>query len=177
MAEGRNEEGRDRVEDPGTELPGPAETPKAAHYRQPGWFTRNVANKSVAGLTRVGLSIWGSRVLEVPGRATGRLQRVPVNVLELDGDRYLVSARGEGQWVRNVRAAAGRLDLLLGRTRTHWVASEVSGHDKTVVLRAYLRRWKMEVGAFFDGIDADSTDEEIEAVAPRHPVFLIRAAG
>jgi hypothetical protein len=57
------------------------------------------------------------------------------------------------------------------------VASEVSGHDKTVVLRAYLRRWKMEVGAFFDGIDADSTDEEIEAVAPRHPVFLIRAAG
>jgi hypothetical protein len=147
-----------------------------AHYLQPGWFTRRVANRAVAGLTTVGLSIWGSRVLEVPGRTTGRLQRVPVNVLELDGDRYLVSARGEGQWVRNVRAAAGRLDLLLGRRRTHWIASEVHGADKTIVLRGYLRRWKVEVGKFFDGADADSSDEEIEAIAARHPVFLLRAA-
>ncbi|MGH3579787.1 MAG: nitroreductase/quinone reductase family protein, partial [Mycobacterium sp.] len=104
-----------------------------AHYRQPGWFTRNVANRAVAGLTRAGLSIWGSRVLEVPGRSSGKLQRIPVNVLELDGNRYLVSARGEGQWVRNVRAASGHIVLVLGRRRTPWVATEIMGAEKTPV--------------------------------------------
>jgi len=147
-----------------------------AHYRPPGWFTRNVANRAVAGLTRAGLSIWGSRVLEVRGRSSGRLQRIPVNVLELDGNRYLVSARGEGQWVRNVRAAAGDLVLLLGRRRTRWVATEIGGAEKTAVLRGYLKRWKAEVGTFFDGVDADSSDAEIEAVAARHPAFVLRAA-
>ena len=39
----------------------------SSHYRQPGWVTRNVVNRIVAGLTRRGLSIWGSRVLEVTG--------------------------------------------------------------------------------------------------------------
>ena len=160
----------------GAEAMGSDRTPPADHYLRPGWFTRNVFNRSVAGLTRVGLSIWGSRVLEVRGRSTGKLQRVPVNVLELDGNRYLVSARGEGQWVRNVRAAGGRLDLVVGRRRTHWVATELDGAEKIRVLRAYLRKWKVEVGTFFEGVDADSSDEELAAIAPRHPVFQIRPA-
>jgi hypothetical protein len=176
MSEGRresqqNEQQKDMEDEVRHEVAG-----TGAHYRQPGWFTRNVANRAVAGLTRAGLSIWGSRVLEVPGRSSGKLQRIPVNVLELDGNRYLVSARGEGQWVRNVRAAAGHLVLLLGRRRTRWVATEIGGAEKTAVLRAYLRRWKAEVGTFFDGVDADSSDGEIEAIAGRHPVFVLRAA-
>ena len=40
---------------------------KTPHYRPPGWFTRNVMNRSVRWFTRRGLSVWGSRVLEVPG--------------------------------------------------------------------------------------------------------------
>lgn len=40
-------------------------------YVQPGWFTRNVFNRMVAGLTRLGVSVWGSRVLEVRGRTSG----------------------------------------------------------------------------------------------------------
>jgi hypothetical protein len=96
-------------------------------------------------------------------------------VLELDGRRYLVSARGEGEWVRNVRAADGALDLLLGRRREPVRAAELADADKVPVLRAYLRRWKAEVGAFFDGIDADSTDAEIAAIAHRHPVFVLSA--
>ena len=55
------------------------------HYREPGWFTRNVFNKSVAGLTRAGVSVFGSRVLEVRGRTTGEIRHTPVNLLELDG--------------------------------------------------------------------------------------------
>ena len=83
--------------------------------------------------------------------------------------------RGEGQWVRNVRANDGRLDLLLGRRRTHHVAAELADADKVAVLRAYLRRWKLEVGQFFDGVDADSSDEVILARAASHPVFRLDA--
>jgi AcrR family transcriptional regulator len=85
-------------------------------YRKPGWFTTHVFNRAVMLLTRAGISVWGSRVLEVAGRSSGQPRQVPVNLLSLGGDQYLVSARGTGQWVRNVRAADGRLDLLLGRT-------------------------------------------------------------
>ncbi|MGO9028275.1 MAG: nitroreductase/quinone reductase family protein [Acidimicrobiales bacterium] len=143
-------------------------------YRKPGWFTQHVFNNVVAVLTRSGISIWGSRVLEVAGRTTGLPRRVPVNLLSLENDHYLVSARGTGQWVRNVRAAGGRLDLLLGRRRQHWVATELTDDQKPPVLRAYLRRWKAEVGVFFDGVGADSTDEELRAIGPNHPVFVLR---
>jgi len=147
-----------------------------SHYRQPGWFTRNVFNRFVAWLTRRGVSVWGSRVLEVPGRTSGEPRQVPVNLLSLDGREYLVSPRGNGQWVRNVRANGGGLDLLLGRDRAHRIATEVDDADKVEVLRAYLKRWKAEVGVFFDGVSAASTDDEIAAIAPKHPVFLLDAA-
>jgi deazaflavin-dependent oxidoreductase (nitroreductase family) len=143
------------------------------HYRQPGWFTRNVFNRAVAGLTGLGISVWGSRVLEVPGRKTGEPRRTPVNVLTYEGEQYLVSPRGNGQWVRNVRANDGKLDLLLGRKRSHHTATELADGDKIDVLRAYLKRWKMEVGVFFDGVDAKSSDEELLAIAPKHPVFML----
>jgi deazaflavin-dependent oxidoreductase (nitroreductase family) len=143
------------------------------HYRPPGWFTRNVFNQVVAGLTRLGISVLGSRVLEVRGRTSGQPRRVPVNLLELDGVQYLVSPRGEGQWVRNVRAAGGELVLLLGRRRDHRVATELPDAEKVPILRAYLKRWKAEVGVFFDGVGPDSTDEQIAAIAAKHPVFRL----
>lgn len=147
----------------------------ANHYIRPGWFTRRIFNRAVAQLTRMGVSVWGSRVLEVPGRRTGEPRRVPVNLLTVDGREYLVSARGHGEWVRNVRANAGRLDLLLGRRRTSYQATEVADDAKVDVLRAYLRRWKAEVGVFFDGVDARSTDDEIRAIAAKHPAFELHA--
>jgi len=150
--------------------------PSPARYREPGWFTKNVFNKAVALLTRAGVSVWGSRVLEVAGRTSGEPRQVPVNLLSLDDDHYLVSARGTGQWVRNVRAADGRLDLLLGRNRQHFIATELTDDEKPPVLRAYLRRWKAEVGVFFEGVSADSSDDELRAVGPNHPVFVLRPA-
>jgi hypothetical protein len=51
--------------------------------------------------------------------------------------------------------------------------TELADVDKVPVLRAYLARWKAEVGVFFDGVDADSDDETIAAVAHRHPVFSL----
>jgi deazaflavin-dependent oxidoreductase (nitroreductase family) len=143
------------------------------HYREPGWFTRHVFNGAVAGLTRLGVSVWGSRVLEVKGRRSGELRRTPVNLLTIGRTQYVVSPRGEGQWVRNVRAAGGRLDLLVGRRRTHYVAAELPDEDKVPVLRAYLARWKVETGVFFDGVGPDASDESIAAIAHRHPVFVL----
>jgi deazaflavin-dependent oxidoreductase (nitroreductase family) len=146
------------------------------HYRRPGWFTRNIFNRTVRGLTAVGVSVWGSRILEVPGRKSGEPRRVPVNLLTVDGRDYLVSARGNGEWVRNVRANDGGLDLLVGHRRAHYVADELPDAEKVGVLRAYLRRWKAEVGVFFDGVDADSTDDAIAAIAHKHPVFQLTSA-
>jgi deazaflavin-dependent oxidoreductase (nitroreductase family) len=145
------------------------------HYQEPGWFTRNVFNRLVAALTRRGFSIWGSRVLEVVGRTSGEPRRTPVNLLTWEGQEYLVSPRGEGQWVRNVRAADGRLHLLLGSHRTAYHATELADEEKVQVLREYLRRWKAEVGVFFDGASASSSDEELAAIAPRHPAFRLVA--
>jgi deazaflavin-dependent oxidoreductase (nitroreductase family) len=145
----------------------------ADHYREPGWATRNLFNRAVEGATRLGISVWGSRVLETTGRVSGKARRTPVNLLVVDGREYLVSPRGETQWVRNVRAADGRLTLIRGRRRQERLASELDDADKPPILRAYLRRWKMEIGVFFDGVDAGSSDEELLRIGPLHPVFAL----
>jgi deazaflavin-dependent oxidoreductase (nitroreductase family) len=143
------------------------------HYRAPGWFTRRIFNGLVAAATRLGLSVWGSRVLQVRGRTSGELRTNPVNLLSFDGNRYLVAPRGETQWVRNLRAASGEGALRLGRHREAFRATEMADDAKVDVLRAYLRRWKAEVGVFFDGVGPDSPDEEVARIAPNHPVFRI----
>jgi hypothetical protein len=153
---------------------GTAESTAAAHYRSPDWFTRHVFNRAVKGLTRLGLSVWGSRVLEHRGRTTGELHHTPVNLLTIEGTEYLVAPRGETQWVRNVRHSGGHMVLILGRRRRICTATELVPADSIEVLRAYLRKWKFETGMFFDGISPDAGDNEWLAVAARHPVFVLR---
>jgi hypothetical protein len=145
----------------------------ANHYRKPGWFTKHVFNNIVKALTRLGVSVWGSRIIEVRGRKSGEPHRTAVNLLTLDSTEYLVAPRGITQWVRNLRAADGQLAVILGRRRDERVATEITGIDVVPVLRAYLKRWKAEVGVFFDGTSADSTDDELLAIVPKHPVFRL----
>jgi deazaflavin-dependent oxidoreductase (nitroreductase family) len=146
--------------------------PDPAHYVQPGWFTRHVFNPLVAGLTRLGVSVWGSAELRVRGRSSGEWRTTPVNPLTLEGQRYLVAPRGETQWVRNLRVA-GDGELHVGRRVQAFTAAEVPESQRVPILRAYLRRWKAEVGVFFEGVSADSSDEELLRIAPKHPVFKI----
>lgn len=145
--------------------------------KRPGWLTRNVFNRAIAGLTRMGISVWGSRVLEVTGRKSGQPRRTPVNLLTFEGERYLVAPRGDTQWARNLRAS-GHGRLLLGpRHSERFDAIELSDERKPPVLRAYLKRWKLEVGAFFDGVGPDSSDGELLAEAAKHPVFRLAQRG
>ncbi len=142
------------------------------HYRAPAWFDRKLMNPLIAGLARLGVSFWGSRILEVRGRTSGEPRRVPVNPLPFEGSRYLVAPRGHTQWVRNLRAA-GEGHLLLGGRREHFTAVELDDSEKEPVLRGYLRRWKWEVGQFFDGVGPDSSGDEFARIAADHPVFRI----
>jgi hypothetical protein len=95
-----------------------------------------------------------------------------VNLLDHAGRRYLVSARGEGQWVRNLRAA-GTGELRVGKRTEAFRGRELSDQEKVPVLRAYLKRWKVEVGVFFDGVGPDSSDAQIRAIVGKHPAFEV----
>jgi deazaflavin-dependent oxidoreductase (nitroreductase family) len=147
-----------------------------AHYQKPGWFTKHVFNRVTATLTRLGLPLAGSRVLEVRGRKSGEWRRTPVNPLAFEGSTYLVSPRGHSQWVRNLRVS-GEVRLVRGRRAETFSAVEVPDEEKEPLLRAYLERWKWEVGAFFGGVGPDSSSEELRRIAPDHPIFRLGPRG
>jgi deazaflavin-dependent oxidoreductase (nitroreductase family) len=152
-------------------------SPAKDHFarKHPGWFTTHVFNRIVAGLTGLGISVFGSRVLEVPGRSSGVPRRTPVNLLTFEHERYLVAPRGETQWARNLRAS-GQGRLLVGKRSESFTAVELADSEKPPVLRAYLKRWKFEVGVFFDGVGPDSPDQELLGAASKHPVFRLRSS-
>jgi deazaflavin-dependent oxidoreductase (nitroreductase family) len=139
-----------------------------------GRWTGSLFNGTVAGLTRLGISILGSRVLSVRGRKSGEWRSTPVNLLTHDGKRYLVSPRGHTQWVRNMRVAGGG-ELRVGRRVEAFTATELADEQKPELLRAYLKRWKFEVGVFFDGVGPDAPREKLLEIAPGYPVFQITA--
>jgi deazaflavin-dependent oxidoreductase (nitroreductase family) len=147
----------------------------AARYVKPKSAT-NTFNDIVGRLTRLGISVYGSRVLYVKGRTSGEWRSTPVNPLRTaDGTRYLVAPRGNTQWVRNLRAS-GTGELRIGRKAEPFTATEITDDAKPAILRAYLRRWKFEVGVFFDGVDAKAPEEKLREIAPGYPVFRIEPA-
>ena len=143
-----------------------------AKYQKPDWLTSHVFNPLVMLLTNRGLSVRGSRILVVRGRKSGHIRTTPVNPLEVGGTRYLVAPRGETEWVLNLRAARGG-ELRLGRHREPIGVAELPDEAKPLILREYLRRWKMETGKFFDGVTAESPESELRRIARRHPVFRV----
>ncbi|MEU0052788.1 nitroreductase family deazaflavin-dependent oxidoreductase [Streptomyces sp. NPDC006309] len=133
----------------------------------------NVRFNSVIGwLARHGFSLAGSAEMSVRGRKSGQMQRVPVNPHTYDGGQYLVSARGHSQWVRNMRVAGGG-ELRVGRKVRAFTAVELPDAEKLPLLRTYLEKWGWEVNQYFAGVTSASTDAEIIACAPDHPVFRI----
>lgn len=147
-------------------------------YLAPRWFDRNVANRFMRRLTRMGLPIRRSAELEVRGRTSGAWRSTVVNPLRIGAAEYLVAPRGATQWARNLRAAGGGR-LRVGRRVDEFTAVEVADADKADILRRYLAAWRTEVGRFFEGVGPDAPDADLAAIAPGYPVFRIErvAAG
>jgi F420H(2)-dependent quinone reductase len=142
-------------------------------YIKPGFFTARVVNPAVKFLVaRLGLSMKGARVLSVQGRQTGVWHSTPVNPLSVGGQRYLVSARGETQWVRNIRVSR-TARITRGRETETVRVDEVADQEKLPILRAYLRAWEWEVGRFFGGIGPSAPEADLARIAPKHPVFRV----
>lgn len=141
-------------------------------YLKPGAFTNRVLNPFMSWLVRRGMGVAGAAILEVRGRTSGEPRTVPVNPLTLDGERYLLAPRGVTEWVRNIRVA-GQGVLIRGRRREEFTVTEVPDAEKLPIIRAYLKAWAWEVGAFFEGLSVKSSDDEIAAVASGFPVFRI----
>ncbi|MDF3290240.1 nitroreductase family deazaflavin-dependent oxidoreductase [Streptomyces silvisoli] len=141
-------------------------------YLKPGRIQVQLLHNAVGWLTRHGISIAGSRELAVRGRKSGEWRRNPVNPVTVGAQRFLVAPRGQTQWVRNLRAAGGG-ELRVGNHIERFTAQEVPDAEKPELLRTYLARWQWQVGAFFKGVNPNSSDEELLRIAPDHPVFRI----
>ncbi len=141
-------------------------------YVRPGTFTNRVLNPVMGWLVRRGVGFKGAAVLEVRGRKSGEPRTTPVNPLTLGGERYLLAPRGETEWVRNIRVA-GSAALITRRGREEFAVAELADAEKLPIIRAYLTEWAWEVGAFFEGLTAKSSDAEVAAVASGFPVFRI----
>ncbi|HRD13489.1 MAG TPA: nitroreductase/quinone reductase family protein [Mycobacterium sp.] len=126
-------------------------------YLKPPWFTARVFNK-IAMAT----GISGSERLTLTARSSGRPQEIPVITVDVDGTRYLVSTRGESQWVRNVRAnPTVTLATKMGTAR--FTATEVPVSQRDPVLTAY----RAKAGKTVDGYFAKLPDPA------DHPVFSL----
>ncbi|WP_404351104.1 nitroreductase family deazaflavin-dependent oxidoreductase [Phycicoccus jejuensis] len=152
-----------------------AQHPSADRYVRPDTRMDAAFNALVRWLTARGISLLGSRVLTVTGRRSGLPRSTPVNLMPLEGERYLVAPRGVTEWVRNVRANP-EAELRLGRRTERVRLVEVPVVERPAVLRVYLRRWGWEVGRFVEGLSKDSTDAELAAAAPGFPVFRVTTA-
>lgn len=138
-------------------------------YDEPGPLART-GNDVIRRLAEAGISIAGTHALQVRGRKTGKPRGVVVNVLSVDGRRYVVSPRGNTQWARNARVAGQVEAGPRWRRRTVRIA-EVPDADKPALLKSYLERWYWEVKGHVGGLTPRSSDEEFRAVAPSIPVF------
>jgi deazaflavin-dependent oxidoreductase (nitroreductase family) len=133
-------------------------------------FGTRLINSLFRAMTRLGLGASYRHILTVPGRKTGRLYSTPVDIINVEGQRWLVAGYGPASWVRNVRAA-GEVTLSRGRRSYRFKVEEAEAADAVPVLRKYIGEIRV-TRPYFDATP-DSPDEEIAAELPRHTVFRL----
>jgi len=127
----------------------------AGTYLKPGFAISRIVNPVLMTFRIV-------PTLAVRGRRTGEWRTVPVNVLDLDGARYLVAPRGDTNWARNLRAA-GAGEIRTRRGTEPFTAVEVPEEERKPIIDAYLARWGSQVESQFAKLP-DPAD---------HPVFRL----
>ena len=130
-------------------------------------------NRVFGLLVGLGLGLSHNYVLQVRGRKTGRMYSTPVNLLYVDGEKYLVAPRGEAHWVRNARAS-GEIWLKKAFRREHFLVKELSAHERPVLLKEYLERYRTTVQRYFT-VPVGSDEEAFEGISERHPVFRLES--
>jgi len=143
-------------------------TEQVAAFRAPRPLERTF-NRALGALVGLGLGPRDYYVLQVRGRKSGRLFSTPVNVIELQGTRFLVAPRGRTQWVRNGEAA-GEVALKRGRNVRRFRLRAIPDIGKPSVLRAYLDRFRATTQRYFP-VPAGTPPKAFAAIAPRYPVF------
>jgi hypothetical protein len=138
-------------------------------YDAPGLLART-ANDLIRRFAEAGVSIAGTTALRVRGRRTGKARSVVVNLMSLGGKDFLVSPRGETQWVRNARAA-GVVETGPRWRRSARRLAELPDEAKPALLQHYLARWYWEVKGHMAGLTPQSSDVELRAAAPSIPIF------
>ena len=129
-------------------------------YLKPPWFTVKIFNRIA-----MAAGIAGSETLTVTRRSSGEAQRIPVLTVVVDGIRYLVSTRGESQWVRNVRATR-KVTLATRAGTADYLAAEIPVDHRERVLAAYQAKAGKAVEGYFRSLPQ----------ARDHPVFALTPA-
>jgi deazaflavin-dependent oxidoreductase (nitroreductase family) len=137
-------------------------------FREPSTGEK-IFNRVFGFLVGLGLGFPYNYLLEVRGRKTGRVYSTPIDLLELNGKKYLVAPRGRTQWVRNAEAA-GEVTLKKGSKRLRFRLRPIPDADKPTILKAYLDTFKREVQGYFM-IPAGSPPDAFVAIASSYPAF------
>lgn len=148
-----------------------SETSGAPAFRQPTAVER-LFNRVFGFLVGLGIGFKHNYLLEVRGRTSGKLYSNPVDLLEVNGKRYLVAPRGNAQWVRNARAA-GEIALKRGSFHQTFRVVPIVDGEKPPLLKAYLESFKAEVQRYFP-IAAGSDIEAFADIAGDYPVFELK---
>ncbi len=126
-------------------------------YLKPPWFTRTVFNKIAMS---TGMS--NTETLTVTTRKSRQRQQIPVIPVEVGGTKYLVSTRGESEWVKNLRVNP---NASIGST--DYVAREIAEPDRQAVLTAYRQKAGRAVEGYFRKLPREAD----------HPVFVVTPKG
>jgi deazaflavin-dependent oxidoreductase (nitroreductase family) len=126
-------------------------------------------NRVFGLLVGLGLGLQHNYLVQVRGRKSGKIYSTPIDLLELNGKRFLVAPRGRTQWVRNAEAA-GELTLKKGRMCLRYRIRPIPDADKPELLKAYLDRFKTTVQRYFPA-PAGSPPPAFAPVAGNYPVF------
>jgi deazaflavin-dependent oxidoreductase (nitroreductase family) len=130
-------------------------------------------NGIISRLAGIGLVPMNTVLLQVRGRRSGQTRSTAVSWVEHEGQRYLVSPRGNTEWARNAKAAG---EAVLNHRKTERVRlEEVPVEQRAPIIKAYLKKTAMVTKREF-GLDPDAPIDEFEKIADRHPVFRITPA-
>lgn len=127
-------------------------------YLKPPWFVKNVFNR-VAMAANIG------ETLTITKRVSGEPQQIPVTTVDVEGVKYVVSTRGESEWVKNIRTNP-HVTLAVKGAATAYTATEVPAAERAPIIAAY----KPKAGKVVDGYFAKLPDDA------DHPTFALTPA-